>query len=124
MNTRELQEDAQLVIDVLSENESVDLDFSADSVAWLDTYIERRRDRLDERDKSLLQEKFGAYLGESIRRNYGGRWVKGSGDRWTIVFGDDFQASPFELIGEHLDHHTELSEVFTHLPDHRQTRQN
>ncbi len=124
LNSLELQEDAQLVIDVLSENAEVDLDFSADSVSWLDAYIEEHRHELDERDKSLLQEKFGAYLGESIRRNYGGRWVKGSGDRWMIVFDEEYQASPFELIGEHLDHHTELTEVFAHLPDHWRARQN
>ena len=120
----ELQEDAQLVIDVLSEKEEIQLDYSKDSISWLDTYIERHRDELDERDKSLLQEKFGAYLGESIRHNYGGRWVKGSGDRWMIVFDEDYQASPFELIGEHLDHHTDLTEVFVHLPDHWQVRRN
>ena len=128
MNTNadslELQEDAQLVIDVLSEKEAIDLDYSADSVSWLDDYIESHRDQLDERDKSLLQEKFGAFLGESIRHQYGGRWVKGSGDRWMIVFDEERQASPFELIGEHLDHHTDLTEVFTHLPDHWQARKN
>lgn len=119
-----LQEDAQLVIDVLSEKEAIRLDFSAGSVSWLETYIEQHRDELDQRDKTLLQEKFGAFLGESIRRNYGGRWVRGSGDRWMIVFDEDNQASPFELIGEHLDHHTELRDVFEHLPDHSRARQN
>ena len=120
----ELQEDAQLVIEVLSEKAEIQLDYSADSVSWLDTYIEEHRHELDERDKSLLQEKFGAFLGESMRHNYGGRWVKGSGNSWTIVFDEDAQASPFELIGEHLDHHTDLTEVFTHLPDHWRARQN
>ena len=119
-----LQEDAQLVIDVLSEKEEVQLDYSADSISWLDTYIEQHRDELDARDKSLLQEKFGAFLGESIRHNYGGRWVRDGSGGWKIVFQDDFQASPFELIGEHLDHHTELTEVFEHLPDYCKLRQN
>ncbi len=120
----ELREDAQLVIEVLSEKEDIQLDFSADSVSWLDTYIEEHRAQLDESDKSVLQEKFGAYFGESIRHNYGGRWVKGSGNRWMIVFDEDQQMSPFEIIGEHLDHHIELTEVFEHLPDHMQTRRN
>ena len=120
----ELQKEAQLVIEVLNEKAEVQLDFSSNSVSWLDTYIEQHRDELDERDKTLLQEKFGAYLGESIRRNYGGRWVKGSGDRWMIVFDEEHQASPFDIIGAHLDHHTALTEVFQHLPDHCQVRQN
>ena len=120
----ELQEDAKLVIEVLSEKEDIQLDFSAGSVSWLDSYIEEHRAQLDESDKSVLQEKFGAFFGESIRHNYGGRRVKGSGDSWMIVFDEDYQMSPFEIIGEHLDHHIELTEVFEHLPDHFQTRQN
>lgn len=120
----ELQEEAQLVIDVLSEKEAVQLDFSADSVSWLDTYIEQHREELDEGDKSLLQEKFGAYLGESIRHNYGGRWVRASDGNWTVVFDEEYQAAPFKLIAEHLDHHTALTNVFQHLPHHCQLRQN
>ena len=123
-DTVEFREDAQLVIDVLSEKEEVLLDFSADSVSWLDTYIEQHREELDERDKSLLQEKFGAYLGESIRHNYGGRWGKTADGNWMIVFGEDYQAAPFELIAEHLDHHTALTNVFEHLPDHCHLRHN
>ena len=123
-DTVEFQEDAQLVIDVLSEKEEVLLDFSADSVSWLETYIEQHREQLDERDKSLLQEKFGAYLGESIRHNYGGRWVKDSEGGWMIAFEGDVQAAPFKLIGEHLEHHTELADVFEHLPDYCKLRQN
>ncbi len=120
----ELREDAQLVIDVLSEKEAVALDFSADSVSWLDAYIDQHREELDAGDKTVLQEKFGAYLGESIRHNYGGRWVKDSDDQWMIVFDERHQASPFDIIGDHLDHHTALSQVFEHLPDALELRQN
>ncbi|MYD10556.1 MAG: hypothetical protein F4X02_11005 [Chloroflexi bacterium] len=120
----DLREDAQLVIDVLSEKENIQLDYSADSVSWLDAYIEEHRAQLDEREKSLLQEKFGAFFGESIRHNYGGRWVKVNSDRWMIVFDEERQMSPFEIIGEHLDHHIELTEVFEHLPDYIHARRN
>ena len=117
-NTSEFQEDAQLVIEVFGEKEKVQLDFSADSVSWLDTYIDEHRAELDEGEKHLLQEKFGAFLGESILRNFGGQWVKSSEDRWMIAFGGQKQTSPFELIGEHLDHHTSLTQVFRHMPEH------
>ena len=112
-----LREDAQLVIDVIGEKEAVQLDYSAESVRWLDDYIERHRAQLDASDKSLLQEKFGAYLGESIRHNFGGRWTRDSQGEWTIVFDEQRQASPFALIAEHLDHHTALSQNFVSLPD-------
>ncbi len=120
----ELREDAQLVIDVMREKEDVRLDYSADSVSWLDSYIERHRAELDAGDKSVLQEKFGAFLGESIRHNYGGRWVKGSGGRWLIVFDEERQAAPFDLIGAHLDHHAPLTQAFAHLPTASDLRRN
>lgn len=119
-----LKADAQLVIDVIGEKESVKLDYSTESVRWLDDYIERHRGELDAGDKSLLQEKFGAYLGESIRHNYGGRWTRTGSGEWTIVFDDRQQASPFALIGEHLDHHTALAQTFASLPRLRLQRQN
>lgn len=119
-----LQADAQLVIDVIAEKEAVELDYSTESVRWLESYIERHRGELDAGEKSLLQEKFGAYLGETIRHNYGGRWSRTSSGEWTIVFDDRRQASPFTLIGEHLDHHTVLAKTFASLPELALHRQN
>ena len=117
MNSTEIREDAQLVIEVLSEKEDIQLDYSAASISWLDDYIDEHRAELDTRDKAILQEKFGAFLGESIRRNYGGEWVRGEEDRWMIAFGEAGRTSPFEIIGEHLDHHIPLSSIFEHIPD-------
>lgn len=119
-----LQEDAQLVIDVIGEKEAVKLDYSAESVRWLDGYIDRHRGELDAGDKSLLQEKFGAYLGESMRHNYGGRWTRAHDGEWTIVFDERHQTSPFALIAEHLDHHTALAQTFASLPKLALQRQN
>ncbi len=113
----ELREDAELVIEVLSEKEDIQLDYSADSISWLDAYIDEHRTKLDAGDKSVLREKLGAFLGESIRRNFGGRWVKDFDGSWMIVFDEEHQASPFDIIGEHLDHHASLSQAFEHLPD-------
>ena len=113
----ELREDAELVIEVLSEKEDIQLDYSADSISWLDAYIDEHRAKLDDGDKSVLREKLGAFLGESIRRNFGGRWVKAVDGSWTIVFDKEHRASPFDIIDEHLDHHASLSQAFEHLPD-------
>lgn len=115
--TAEIREDAQLVIEVISEKEDILLDYTAASISWLDTYIDEHRAELDTRDKAILQEKFGAYLGESIRRNFGGEWVREDEDRWMIAFGETARTSPFEIIGEHLEHHIPLSSIFEHIPD-------
>ena len=113
----DLQEDAELVIEVLSEKEDVDLDYSTDSISWLDAYIDEHRAKLDAGDKSVLREKLGAFLGESIRHNFGGRWVKDLDGSWMIVFDEERQAAPFDIIDEHLERQASLSQAFEHLPD-------
>ena len=120
----DLREDAELVIEVLSEKEDIDLDYSADSISWLDSYIDEHRAKLDAGDKSVLREKLGAFLGESIRHNFGGRWVKGADGSWMIVFEQEGEASPFDIIGEHLERHASLSQTFEHLPDFMAQRHN
>ena len=114
-NAVDFREEAQLVVDVLREKEDVQLDFSAESVSWLDGYIDRHRAALDAPEKRLLQEMFGAYLGESMRLTAGGKWVVEAGDRWIIAFSERDQASPFEWIAAHLDHHTALTRDFRGL---------
>ena len=120
----ELVEDAELVIEVLSEKEDVQLDYSADSISWLEDYIDEHRAKLDDGDKSVLREKLGAFLGESIRHNFGGRWVKASDGSWMILFDEERQTSPFDIVGEHLDHHASLSQAIGHLPDLKVQRHN
>ncbi len=124
VESSELREDAELVIEVLSEKEDIVLDYSADSVSWLESYIDEHRAKLDAGDKSVLREKLGAFLGESIRYNFGGRWVKDAEGSWMIVFDEDHQASPFDIVGEHLDQQASLSQAFEHLPDLMVQRQN
>ncbi len=120
----DLREDAELVIEVLSEKEDIQLDYTADSISWLDAYIDEHRAELDDGDKSVLREKLGAFLGESIRHNFGGRWVKGSDGNWMIVFDEEHQAAPFDIIGEHLDHSASLAQAIEHLPDSMVQRHN
>jgi len=122
-NIKALKQDANLVIAVLQEQEKVQLDYSLQSISWLDGYIEQHREDLDAQDKSVLEEKFGAYLGESIRHNYGGRWLRVDGE-WRIAFDAEHDAQPFALIAAHLDHHTALTELVQRLPDGLRARQN
>ena len=113
----ELQEDAKLVIDVMSEKEDVQLDFSADSISWLDTYINQHRNDLDDNDKHILREKFGAFVGETIRRNYGGEWVNTDDSDWTIAFDNKVQASPFKMVDEQLDNDASLARLYQRIPE-------
>lgn len=112
----ELQDDAKLVIDIMNEKEAVQLDFSADSISWLDTYINQHRSDISEQDKHILREKFGAFVGETIRQNYGGRWDK-AGDEWMIVFDNQNHTSPFEMVGEQLDNAASLTSLYKRIPE-------
>jgi len=113
----ELQDDAKLVIDIMNEKESVQLDFSADSISWLDTYINQHRNDISDQDKYILREKFGAFVGETILQNYGGHWDKADGDEWTIVFDNKNQTSPFEMVGEQLDNDASLTSLYGRIPE-------
>ena len=113
----ELHDDAKLVIDIMNEKEAVTLDFSADSISWLDTYINQHRNDLAEQDKHILREKFGAFVGETILKNYGGHWDKTDSDEWTIVFDNQLQTSPFEMVGEQLNNEASLAHLYDRIPE-------
>jgi len=116
-HSSELQDDAKLVIDVMSEKEDVQLDFSADAISWIDTYINQHQHDLNENDKTVLREKFGAFVGETIRRNYGGQWVQADGDEWMIAFDDNAQTAPFEMVSATLDNGSSLTHLYQRIPE-------
>lgn len=112
----ELHNDAKLVIDVMSEKEDVQLDFSADSISWLDTYINQHRHNLNDNDKHILREKLGAFVGETIRRTYGGQWVQ-AGNEWMIGFNDETATSPFEMVHAQLEDESSLTSLYERIPE-------
>ena len=113
----ELHDDAKLVIDIMNEKEAVQLDFSADSISWLDTYINQHRNDISEQDKQILREMFGAFVGETILKNYGGHWDKTDSDEWMIVFDNHLQTSPFEMVGKQLNNSESLTHLYQRIPE-------
>ena len=113
----ELHDDAKLVIDIINEKEAVQLDFSADSISWLDAYINQHRNDLGENDKNVLRDMFGAFVGETILQNYGGQWDKTESDEWMIVFDNELHTSPFEMVSEKLDNETSLTHLYQSIPE-------
>ena len=58
--------------------------YDAESVLWLDGFINDVRTRTDlEEDPEPLVPLFGAYLGEAIIQNFGGEW--GVDERGCVV---------------------------------------
>jgi hypothetical protein len=101
----------------MSEKEDVQLDFSADAISWLDTYIHQHYNTLSEDDKTVLCEKFGAFVGETIRRNYGGQWVQANENNWMIVFDDQAKTEPFEMVSATLDRRSSLTSLYQQIPE-------
>ena len=65
------------------------LDFTPDTLSVLDQYVRDAREDLKQKPETLdlLQATIGAYLGEVMRRSFGGEWFcEGEHDGWRLDF--------------------------------------
>lgn len=80
---------AESFIQLVRENLDVELAYDEQSVAWVDGYIERVGQELLKQGKADgPMGAIGSFLGECIRRNFGGKWEQ-VGGRWAIRFERD-----------------------------------
>lgn len=66
-----IKSNASMVMARLGKVAGKELDYSSESVKWVDGFIERNRSG----DTGKLVSVLGSYLGEAIIQNYGGSWV-------------------------------------------------
>ena len=92
---------ARNLISTLSEKLGVTLGYDRASVEWIDSYIERIRTSLDESAVDGLSNSIGAFLGECVIANHGGRWRESEGT-WGVHFDKDNAAYPFAKVKKHL----------------------
>ncbi len=83
--------------------QGVALDYDAASVEWVDGFIERQRARFPGAEADGLVNVIGAFLGECIIRNFGGRWRESEGS-WGVFFEGDTAAFPFAKVRKQFDH--------------------
>lgn len=105
-----IKANAELVIAQMRPLSGFDFGYDAESVAWLDGYIERQRARADrslEREAGLVNV-FGSYLGECIIRCHGGQWEQQDG-AWRVIFDDRIAADPFAKVQKHFEFGAEHS---------------
>lgn len=101
MNQMEnIRRNADLVVKVFAENNNVSLDYDEDSIEWLDGYIERNRENFDEATINRLVSVLGSFLGECVKRNFGGEWAQ-TENGLAIVFSDGNGVFPFSKIEKH-----------------------
>lgn len=113
-----IQRNAELVREQMGPISGLAFDYDAESVRWVDGYINRQYERgLDDALLSTMESVLGSYLGECIRRNYGGAWhedVYG----WHIRFNAENGVYPFSKVRKQLDAGPEESiySFFTMIP--------
>jgi len=110
---------AEKVVSQMLRDLGVQLRYDEESIEWIDGYINRIRNQLEEEDYPGLAAMLGAYLRETIIATYGGAWdYFERPDQWGIRFEDDFGAFPISKVYKQLkdgEVHSILS-FFTALP--------
>ncbi|HEX8248589.1 MAG TPA: hypothetical protein VF599_10480 [Pyrinomonadaceae bacterium] len=93
---------------VLKTFEQQNLAYDAESVAWLDGYIDRNRLEWNEQSAERLISILGSFLGECIRLNYGGAWQM-TENGLAVAFTDGNAAFPFNKIRKQIHNGSEDS---------------
>ena len=93
---------AGLITEHLSQHAGFELENDAESIEWLDGFIERRRarDDFDLEAEASISNKIGCFLGQALCESLGGRWDQteyGLG----VVFPDGNVAYPLAKTDKH-----------------------
>ncbi len=94
-----IRENAELVIEQLSPLSGLAFGYNAESIAWVDGFIEQQRGRSDIDQNAIdgLSNVLGSFLGECIIRCFGGNWQNADGE-WCVRFDDKNAAYPFRKV--------------------------
>jgi hypothetical protein len=97
-----IRANAALVVDELGPISGIaGFDFGPESVAWVDGYIERQRQRMtDPNAVSSLVSVLGSYLGEAIIQAAGGAWEVHERDEIGIRFDSGDWCFPFSKVAK------------------------
>lgn len=88
----------------------LNLKYDADSVKFIEGFIERNKSGLDEEESRGLINSLGSFLGQCIIKNYGGQWQldKETGSV-TVAFDDNNKAFPFAKVSKQFENGLEDS---------------
>lgn len=96
-----IRANAELVVRQLREASGMEgFGYNAESVEWLDGFIERQRVRpefVGAEAIERLSQTLGSFLGECVIRRYGGEWRELEGS-WAVCFDADNAAFPFNKV--------------------------
>ena len=88
----------------------LNLRYDADSVKFIEGFIERNKSNFDTEESKGLINALGSFLGHCIIENYGGLWqVDKDNGSVAIVFDDNNKAYPFAKVAKQFDNGLEDS---------------
>ncbi|MGH2552800.1 MAG: hypothetical protein ACRDEB_03745 [Chitinophagaceae bacterium] len=88
----------------------LNLEYDADSVKFIEGFIERNKNSFDKEQSSGLINSLGSFLGQCIINNYGGQWrVDNETGSVAVVFDDNNIAYPFAKVSKQFDNGLEDS---------------
>lgn len=112
-----ITKNAELVRSTASQKLGVAANYDIEGVRWLDGFINGQHLGASDEVKERLVQTLGSFLGECIRKTYGGEWVDESGS-WEIRFSQGNAAYPFTKVRKQLQNGPEDSVLgmFTAIP--------
>ncbi|XGV95508.1 MAG: hypothetical protein ACAF41_22525 [Leptolyngbya sp. BL-A-14] len=96
----QIRTNAELVIKQLGQISDIEnFGYNLESVAWVDGFIERQRNRPDFSQDSIdrLVQNLGSFIGECIIACYGGAWQHEEGT-WAVAFNQNNFVFPFNKV--------------------------
>jgi len=98
-----IEQNARVVVEVMSEDLGAPFDFNRKSVEVLDAYIEKHRTSFDDTTREELISLFGSFLGETIIKTYGGDWRYNTEFGWGVELPARVTVFPFNTTRNHFD---------------------
>ena len=99
-----IQKNTEMARSSFSKLAEVEFDYSKESIAWVDGFINRNRHAKSQGMVDII----GSYLGSAIVKNFGGRWISIDG-RVAVELEEDVVVFPFSKVEKQLTNGAEDS---------------
>lgn len=87
----------QIAVNLFIKFENVQLQFNEQSIGHLDEFIQAKRGVFDKATIAKMIEVFGSFLGECVRKSYGGDWDEINSEP-AIRFDEKNAVFPFNKV--------------------------
>jgi hypothetical protein len=123
MERQTIEQNARVVVEVMSEDLGAPFDLDGKSVEVLDEYIEKHRATFDDSTREELISLFGSFLGETIIKTYGGDWKYNPEFGWGVDIRARVTVFPFNTTRNHfeLGEEDSIAALFALIPSLIQT---